>query len=234
MSLQGYKTLAGCLVVLAPGLASAQDSDRDARNPQIAVRLYDYARLPDHLLSGAEREARRILRKAGVATSWVRCPLPGQAASGDPECDTSLTLTDFVLSILPREMAERLTRDHNVFGVAASSANGYATHARVFYHRVEELSERKHASRALLLGHLLAHELGHLLLGIHSHSNSGIMRVPWTRDQLQQAHHARLGFIDSEVRRIQDQLRRRTLALTPSDLALKQSGSRRNLEPTIP
>jgi hypothetical protein len=36
-----------------------------------------------------------------------------------------------------------------------------------------------------MLGHLMAHELGHLLLGVRSHSASGIMHVPWQKKELE-------------------------------------------------
>ena len=38
----------------------------------------------------------------------------------------------------------------------------------------------------ILLGCVIAHEIGHLLLGLNSHSGSGIMQRRWERKQITQ------------------------------------------------
>jgi len=42
-------------------------------------------------------------------------------------------------------------------------------------------------SRPVILGCVIAHELGHLLLGSNSHSGSGVMQPQWGRKQVKQA-----------------------------------------------
>ena len=87
----------------------------------------------------------------------------------------------------PSRVAE-LMKHHSEFGLAFTApGDGFGSNLSIFYHRVEELSARRHTSRALLLGHLIAHEIGHLLLGSNSHSRSGIMHVPWNRSQVERA-----------------------------------------------
>ena len=43
------------------------------------------------------------------------------------------------------------------------------------------------SSQSMILGHLMVHELGHLLLDTDSHSPRGIMSSPWCRSELQRA-----------------------------------------------
>ena len=38
-----------------------------------------------------------------------------------------------------------------------------------------------------LLGRVMAHEIGHILLGTHAHSRTGIMRAVWTDHELSTA-----------------------------------------------
>jgi hypothetical protein len=45
------------------------------------------------------------------------------------------------------------------------------------YDRVEFVAHRYHVKREILLGYVIAHELGHLLLPPHSHSETGVMRA---------------------------------------------------------
>jgi hypothetical protein len=48
------------------------------------------------------------------------------------------------------------------------------------------------------MGHLTAHELGHLLLGAGSHSSSGIMHVPWHKKELEAIAQFLMWFTPSE------------------------------------
>ena len=59
-----------------------------------------------------------------------------------------------------------------------------------------------------LLGYIVVHELGHLLLGKDSHSSEGVMRPVWQFEDLQQAARGRLGFTLSQV----EQMRGRYLS----------------------
>jgi hypothetical protein len=58
---------------------------------------------------------------------------------------------------------------------------GYATgdFATVSVEFVEELQKRGFGQMPDILGHVIAHEIGHLLLG-RGHAASGIMRARWT------------------------------------------------------
>jgi hypothetical protein len=54
----------------------------------------------------------------------------------------------------------------------------------------------------VILGHVLAHETGHLLLGADSHSVSGIMHVPWRVKDLEIMAEGRMLFTPGEARRM--------------------------------
>jgi hypothetical protein len=51
-----------------------------------------------------------------------------------------------------------------------------------------------HTGTAIILGHAMAHELGHLLLGTNSHSSDGLMRAQWNRGDLAEAARGNLLF----------------------------------------
>jgi hypothetical protein len=55
---------------------------------------------------------------------------------------------------------------------------GFGAYAGVFHYRVKQLGTT--ASEAAVLGHVIAHELGHLLLGTGHHSDGGIMKAVWS------------------------------------------------------
>jgi len=63
----------------------------------------------------------------------------------------------------------------------------------VFYSQIEDLAARSGAPLAVILGAAVAHEIGHLLLGLESHSPRGIMRGGWHREDFELA--AQGGFV---------------------------------------
>jgi hypothetical protein len=60
-----------------------------------------------------------------------------------------------------------------------------------------------------MLGAVMAHELGHLLLGEHSHSSEGLMQAHWSTEQLKNMGMGNLLFDARSAARV----RRRAAAL---------------------
>ena len=61
-------------------------------------------------------------------------------------------------------------------------------------------------SPAVILGHIMAHEMGHRLLGADRHSRNGIMRAGWTRKDAQLASRGELLFTRTQGKRIRAQV----------------------------
>jgi hypothetical protein len=57
-----------------------------------------------------------------------------------------------------------------------------------------------------ILGHVMVHEIGHLLLGTNSHSASGIMRAQWRNAELLSAGKGALVFAPAQSRRMRQRL----------------------------
>ena len=62
----------------------------------------------------------------------------------------------------------------------------------------------------IILGCIIAHELGHLLLGSNSHSDTGIMLARWEVNQLRQLMMGGLLFTPGESKRMGLEARSRT------------------------
>lgn len=198
---------AGLLLTLSqPNFAESCVGWPDSAAPTIAVRVYDYAGVPPAIAKRAREESGRIFRKAGVATEWILCTIPGQVMAAHPRCATQPLATDIQLNILSARMARKMMHHHSELGLAVPLPNGFGHHASVFYHRIDELAESGQASRALLLGHVMAHEIGHLLLGVNSHSATGLMQEPWGRDQRERASLGTLLFTEKEAEQIRRQV----------------------------
>ena len=153
---------------------------------KITVFLYNYAAVSAGVLAQVEAEAARIYRHSGIEIAWLDCPLSPEQAAQYPACQIAPSPTRLAVRILPRAMAERYHQAEDTFGFAQYPGNGsFGMVANVFSNEAEELATHQNLAHGVLLGHLMAHELGHLLLGVGSHSASGIMHVPWYRKELE-------------------------------------------------
>jgi hypothetical protein len=186
----------------------ANPAPKDGRTPrtltdsQITVRVHDYAEIKSGVLLQAEQSAGDILRESGIDTNWVICGVGG-TPSADAACTQAMTPVDFILNLLPRSMAQRSSFRDEVFGVAVQSAEDFGFYASIFYDKVKDCAAYEHLDLAPLLGHVIAHELGHLLLGTDSHAGHGLMSASWTNKHLQAAERHALTFSSSEVQRLQ-------------------------------
>jgi hypothetical protein len=81
------------------------------------------------------------------------------------------------------------------------------THIVVFYDRV--LADFRPAGVPSLLGHVLAHEIVHILQGVKHHSSMGVMKEKWDyRDYLDMQRHL-LRFTDEDLLLIREGLKKR-------------------------
>jgi hypothetical protein len=177
--------------------------------PQITVRLYNYAAASEATLIRAQQQASQILLEAGVSLSWLQCTLDKQGLAADPRCHEIRGPAALWMRICPKEMVPEGGLVPGVFGFSLMPEQGPAMTAWVYFHRVEELADRIQLCKGGLLGSMMAHELGHLLLGINSHSRVGIMSLPWALETVRQASQGRLSFTPEQAARIQFEARRR-------------------------
>jgi hypothetical protein len=189
-----------CLVV-PPG-------DGAPRDLRVEVLIYNYAQVPRKILGQAEVEATRIYLRTGIVVEWLACPLTPAEADQFPECQVPLTPTRLVLRIFSDSRAERMGLTDSTFGSTLFPDNGgFPTVAQVCGRCSEELARGDSAMYARILGDIMAHELGHLLLGKNRHSRAGLMHVPWSKPELKSVAEGTLLFTSKE----RDWLRRQVL-----------------------
>lgn len=100
----------------------------------------------------------------------------------------------------------------DTLGIAAQAEEGTQASASVFHDRVEQLAKGWLVSPVVVLGHAMAHEMGHLLLGVGSHSPSGLMREHWSGRDLTRAAEGNLLFSSRQAETIRAQVRERRVA----------------------
>ena len=191
------------------GFAKAHPEERPQTSPQITLRVFNYAQVSPETWSIAQQVASRIFSQSGVKTLWLDCSLSSAGTYSLPVCETLAGPTDFIVRIVPASPATREHFGDGTLGIAAQPDKGTSASASIFLNRVEELAKGGSASHAVILGHAVAHEIGHLLLGSNSHSPIGLMRAKWNRQDLQRATGGELLFTQREAAFIREDVRKR-------------------------
>jgi hypothetical protein len=186
-----------CLPVCRPVLAKSKSPDTMDRNFVVHVLVDDYAAVSAEVLANAEDRAAMIFRQAEVELTWVNRARQMGEPKNQPLSEDTLDQIDYVLRILPHSRAKL---KESALGEALTCApSAAACFANVFYNRVQQRTNVEKISLAQVLGHAMAHELGHLLLGSNSHSSRGIMRAIWSAADIQRMTKGDLLFTSEEV-----------------------------------
>ena len=152
----------------------------------LTVVVAHYAAVDPKTMKEAEGIASEVYRRAGIEIQWV-----------DPS--TSEGATKLYVNVLSQEMAEPFYVSDETVGFAIPGSQA----ANVIYERIRQIARRRHVASGLLLGYVIAHELGHLLLPAHSHSSSGLMRPDL---DMELAAMRKLRFTADQVALIQERL----------------------------
>lgn len=175
------------------------------QSPILTIQVSNFAEVDRVTLMQGEKTATGIFEKAGVETRWI-----------EPSGGGSFPLSHIQLKILPSVMSLRSgLPDHfpdSAMGLAPGSGRDRQS-VYVFYNRVEAVATKHaadtHADAAQILGHVIAHEIGHLMLNDQTHSAAGIMRGVWNFWDLQNVSYGYLLFTPRQAKAIRDEAGRR-------------------------
>src|SRR5262245_28939847 len=164
-----------------------------AETRRVVVRVYETGAGDLGLRTAAIQTASSIIELAGISIEWYDCTDNGRR----PVCQDARRSGNFIARIMPTFTPSPLLRKSSVAALGtqddAKPPLGFAvvdpdtragTMATVFHDQAEAVARRTGVARSELLGRALAHEVGHLLLGVRGHSRNGIMRAVWTDDEL--------------------------------------------------
>jgi hypothetical protein len=166
--------------------------------------------VPSATLVAAEGEANKILGGAGAHVDWVHCLDATPPRDKRELCDGGMT---------PQTPNLRLISGSNKFQEAEFGYTAIPVLITIYYEKIVRRAHRDSADAELpvMLGCVMAHELGHLLLRAPGHSAKGVMQPGWGAAQIHQALTGNLLFTKDQAVRIQSQAR--ILASLPRDPA---------------
>jgi hypothetical protein len=178
----------------------------------LTVRVYNYAGLEKWVLMGAQRQVESILKHAGAESIWFQCATSPAQIGNEPRCAKRLAGSEIVLKLLSDEMAQKANQPLNTFGFAVPTSPLGLGSVSILVKKAEQLafsgpfSMGYDSARVLVLGHVIVHEIGHLLLGPKAHSLTGIMSCPWSKEQIKQIATTHLLFTEKQAVLIRDRL----------------------------
>jgi hypothetical protein len=181
--------------LLLIALASLTCSPANAQNSEISIHLYNLSGIPAGTLDRATREVCRIFAQQDVTINWTAGPPEAEEVHTTDQHGAAAfrdaSVRPFLVVRVSRGLASKapngalgVSLPHSQFGISAT----------IFQDRIEDLCHRTGWDFALLLGHVIAHEIGHVMLASNAHSPIGIMRARWGHDEFDLAAMGHLGF----------------------------------------
>jgi hypothetical protein len=151
------------------------------------VLVFNFRQVSTDILSNAEKEAEQIFGHAGMQVKWQECPTGNKPCRKGPG-------PVFFLAIKAGPVQNKVL---DVVSGQAIVANQLAV---VYYDSLPRVGRGKTGTQeaSTLLACVIAHELGHLLLGAYGHSIHGIMRDRWDIEQTRVALMSELDFLPEE------------------------------------
>jgi hypothetical protein len=168
------------------------------------------------VISDAKAETEAVFRPMGVQIVWLACEafftsVPG---AGAPTFLIRLWEDQRPRAVGPASL--------DVMGESSLEGRHGGTTADIYLHAIRATAENNNADPSVVLGFVLAHELGHLLLG-PGHSASGVMQAVWGQKEIDAARQRHLWFTKQGAERIRFVLEGRTAANSPAIAARQQS-----------
>ena len=156
---------------------------------RLPIKLFNDAAVRNEVLHTAKVEASWLLRSICVEVVWIPCPVVN--VSNQTPCEAPVGAME--LHILSSPATNDFSED--TLGIAMPHVL-FGDHAGVFLSRVRQTVARNVGIIDVsgLLGCVMAHEIGHLLLHSNLHSIEGLMRGEFRPKDLKKAAQRQLKF----------------------------------------
>ena len=178
---------------------------------QVSARIFDEVIMPKKILAAAEKEASFALTTGGIDVTWIDCSR-GQA------CGAPLAANDVIIRIRMSRPDMIKGQHGEILGNAAGPRDGSGVYAWVWYDEVRRSAIGAGFSMwHNLLGCVIAHEIGHLLMGPDHHAGT-LMQAHWGAHELDLISKDQLRFDAGQRIRMKARVLARS-GSTPFDLA---------------
>ena len=173
--------------------------------PAVTVQIRDYAHVKPKSLAKATEIASRMYKRAGVGIEWLTVVSQDVGAARDASTAEGAQhpVAQLTIDIVTSSMAKRDGYAGDVVGyVSVPRQGGMGRVGYVIYDRIKDVAAGGPSSSGDILGIIIAHDVGRLILGAGSGTFAGIMNLQWDQDALQRVNPMSLTFTPPEVERL--------------------------------
>ncbi len=139
---------------------------------QLGVSICNIGGVDRSLVTTAKTETESIFRSAGVEIAWIDC---GETNVPIDQSIRKVFTIRLRTDITPRSTGS-LSMKEMGRTFASDGSSGFLADA--YLRSIRNIAEQYQADMGVLLGVVIAHELGHLILGA-GHTEDGIMQGRW-------------------------------------------------------
>jgi hypothetical protein len=210
---------------LFPGFSILGDPNS---KPTLTLLVFNYGGFSAKEIRQMGARVSFIMENANIRTNWLDC----RPALGNYKvpalCEQPLGPGDLVLRLLDQAAMPATGISHITLAHSFVSEEG-GSYGTVFCPIFKQLSGGDKTAKIEFLGHAIAHEIGHLLLGTQAHTDEGIMRPRWNRLDFSRMKTARgLLFSEEEAVKLRGCLWNRQRGIRDSQIILS-NGQKRSM-----
>jgi hypothetical protein len=145
--------------------------------PVLTVLVYNAGSASERDISDLERSATSVFKRAGIEMTWLNC------SQADLECDTIARSDVSGQASVRLRVVDRPDRG-GVHMLGWTTPN--SSSITVLYTRAQRLARASTSgvSTGEVLGHVVAHEIGHVFLGSNSHCAFGVMKSSYNNQDI--------------------------------------------------
>ena len=169
---------------------------------ELTVRYYNEAQVSAKALAVAVETANLALRQAGITARWVDCYADASACRYGDE----FAVVELTIAVTAKDAPAFSGTTNFTMGVSLLPEKGTGVHAKVLWNRVTRYAKAYDVPAARVLGFVMAHEIGHLLMNTGAHSREGIMKAGWSGKDISLLAGRRLAFQGHEAAMMRRQL----------------------------
>ncbi|MCU1238747.1 MAG: hypothetical protein JWP63_6714 [Candidatus Solibacter sp.] len=161
----------------------------------LVIGLYDYSDLSAKETAHLTETADLVFAHSGIRVVWRHCRGALAVTSGIT-CEGEMQVNEIVMRLQPG--GPRGSHDGSMGHTFVTAEGGY--YASVFVPSVRAQTAGFRIAFDLLMGYVVAHEVGHCLLG-PGHSYAGLMRGTWDRKDASEMSRISLHLTKQEARK---------------------------------
>jgi hypothetical protein len=173
---------------------------------RMTIWICNLGNLRDQTVVHARKVVTEIFGQLQIEVRWTGCEGPGISRVAWPGSNIVLRLRR------AEPPAGAPVADADLMGMAFTSARNAGNLADAYYRAIRRFARRNQADAPDVLAYVVAHEIGHLLLG-PGHVEGTIMAARWDARTLAAVRQRRLTFNAAQRAAIYRELRARTTML---------------------